>query len=281
MRTALIVALLLVIGLAAIWAAMAWQFSRDVDALRARVLAPPAAAEMPPRPAELAALLSRESAVPDGAAALRIRQRGEMRFGPTDRWMAFEAEQLVSLIKPAFAWDASIAMLPLVPVRVIDAFDGSSGLLDARVGGVVSVSRTAGGDADAGELMRYLAELAWAPGALTRNAGLSFEALSPTRVRVTAMAAATPVSVDLELGPNGEIIAAGVAARGMTVGNEIRPTRWGGTYSEWTTIGGLYLPRRAEVSWRPPEGAFVYWRGEIVSAEILDAEGRPMAARTP
>jgi hypothetical protein len=95
------------------------------------------------------------------------------------------------------------------------------------------------------------------------------------------MAAATPVSVELELGPNGEIIAAGVAARGMTFGDEIRPTPWGGTYSEWTTIGGLYLPRRAEVSWRPAEGAFVYWRGEIVSAEILDAEGRPMAARTP
>ncbi|HQZ13333.1 MAG TPA: hypothetical protein PK286_10655, partial [Devosia sp.] len=265
MRLALLALLLLAIGLAAVWAAMAWQFSRDVDALSVRVLGPPAAAGVPPHTPQLNGLLSRESAVPDGAVALRLRQRGEMRFGPTERWLPFEAEQLISLTKPAFLWDASVSMLPLIPVRVIDAFDGESGLLDARLGAAFPVSRVAGGDADAGELMRYLAELAWAPGALTRNAALTFEVLSPSHVRVTATAAGAPVTIDLELAPNGDIVAASAAARGMTVGGEVRPTPWGGAYSGWTMIDGLYLPRRAEVSWRPPEGAWVYWRGEILS----------------
>lgn len=278
MRIALIVVLLLVVGLAAVWAAMAWQFSREVEALRARVLAPAPPAAVPPRPSGLDALLRREDAVPEGAVALRIRQRGEMRFGPGERWVPFEAEQLVSLTKPAFVWDAGVAMLPLIPVRVIDTFDGTTGLLDARIGAAVSVSRVAGGSADADELMRYLAELAWAPGALTRNAGLDFEVLSPTRIRAIAKVAGTPVAVDLDIGPSGEIVSASAAARGMTVGNEIRPTPWEGTFSEWTTIGGLYLPRRGEVSWQLPEGPFVYWRGEILSVDILDAEGRPMAA---
>jgi len=124
MRLALLALLLLAIGLAAVWAAMAWQFSRDVDALSVRVLGPPAAAGVPPHTPQLNGLLSRESAVPDGAVALRLRQRGEMRFGPTERWLPFEAEQLISLTKPAFLWDASVSMLPLIPVRVIDAFDG-------------------------------------------------------------------------------------------------------------------------------------------------------------
>lgn len=281
MRIALIVLLLLVLGLAAAWAVMAWQFSRDVDALRARVLAPAAPGTVPEQPAQLAALLDRERAVPPGAVALRIRQRGEMRLGPDQAWLPFEAEQVISLTRPAFAWDASIAMLPLVPVRVIDAFDGTNGLLDVRMGAALSVSRVTGPEADAGELMRYLAELAWAPGALARNAGLDFEAVSADRVRVLATAAGTPVAVDLELGTAGEVVAATAEARGMTVGNEIRPTPWGGIFSDWTSIDGLYLPRRGEVSWRPAEGAFVYWRGEILSVELLDADGKPLAAVQP
>ena len=48
-------------------------------------------------------------------------------------------------------------------------------------------------------------------------------------------AGAVPVAVDLELGPNGEVVAATAEARGMTVGNEIRPT------PEPATYGAIFL----------------------------------------
>jgi hypothetical protein len=48
------------------------------------------------------------------------------------------------------------------------------------------------------------------------------------------------------------------------------PTPWGGEFGAYETLGGIRMPTRAEVYWELSEGRFVYWRGEVTSAQALD-----------
>jgi hypothetical protein len=44
------------------------------------------------------------------------------------------------------------------------------------------------------------------------------------------------------------------------------PTPWAGEFGDY-----ISLPTSAEVYWELPAGRYVYWRGTVTSAELLDA----------
>ena len=85
---------------------------------------------------------------------------------------------MISIHEPGFAWLARMQAAPLVSVRVLDCYVGGAGLLDARLFGSLSLARAAGAQATKGELMRYLAELAWTPHAMLRNPQLSWREIN-------------------------------------------------------------------------------------------------------
>ena len=49
------------------------------------------------------------------------------------------------------------------------------------------------------------------------------------------------------------------------------PTPWRGAFSDHGELGGLRVPRRAEVAWELPEGPFTYWRAEVTDLEVVTA----------
>jgi hypothetical protein len=51
----------------------------------------------------------------------RIEQSGTVRSNPTGNWAPFTATQHVAVRPPGFVWNASIQMMPVIPVRVLDA----------------------------------------------------------------------------------------------------------------------------------------------------------------
>lgn len=60
------------------------------------------------------------------------------------------------------AWDAQIAMLPGVPVRIVDCHIAGQGLLRAKVLGLITMAEQQGdGEIARGEFMRWFAELLW------------------------------------------------------------------------------------------------------------------------
>jgi hypothetical protein len=66
------------------------------------------------------------------------------------------------------------------------------------------LARAAGPQADKAELMRYLAELAWAPHAMLHNPQLSWREIDATTVEVSAESPAGPARVRL-IFENGDI----------------------------------------------------------------------------
>jgi hypothetical protein len=85
-----------------------------------------------------------------------------MRANLRGSWKPFTAGQVISIHEPGFARLARMQAAPLVSARILDCYVDGEGLLDARLFGSLPLARAAGPQADEGELMLYLAELAWA-----------------------------------------------------------------------------------------------------------------------
>lgn len=200
---------------------------------------------------------------------VKLRQRCQMRFAPDGDWHAVDAEQTIRVGAPGFVWLAETQMVPFVRVRVVDALVDDRGLLDVRLFGSLPIARSTGPDTDRGELMRYLAELPWAPHAILHNPGLSFRLIEPKVVEVSAGEPTKPATVRW-IFEHGDIVRVEADGRPHDEGNGVIVDRpWEGSFHDYQILGGIRVPRRAEVGWRLDSGLFNYWRGEILELTLL------------
>lgn len=88
--------------------------------------------------------------------------------------------------------------------HILDCYVDGEGLLEARLCGSLPLTRAAGPETSRGELMRYLAELIWAPHAMRHNPALSWREIDATAVEVSASSAGGPARVRL-IFENGDI----------------------------------------------------------------------------
>ena len=111
--------------------------------------------------------------------AVTIDIAGTFNMSATgEQWKPFTSRQRVVTARPGFLWDARIAMLPGLPVRVVDSYIAGKGMLHAAVRGLFTVAEISGGGEIArGEFMRYFAEAAWYPTALLPSQGVRWEAV--------------------------------------------------------------------------------------------------------
>ncbi|HSU04104.1 MAG TPA: DUF6544 family protein, partial [Acetobacteraceae bacterium] len=135
-----------------------------------------------------------------------------------------------------------------------------TGWLEARLFGSLRLARSTGPATDRGELMRYLAELPWAPHALLQNRSLSFRQIDRNSVEVSAPCADGPACVRLVFAGT-DVARIEADDRPRIEGRRIVPRPWTGRFADWRELGGVRVPTRAEVSWILPSGPFECWRG--------------------
>lgn len=195
----------------------------------------------------------------------RMEQRGTFRKSAANPWRPFTATQHVTVRPPGFVWDATIEMLPGIPVRVVDAYHDGRGLLRATLGGVLPVMEAAPGAAlDEGELLRYLAEAPLYPTALLPDAGVEWTPIDDASARATLVHGGTTAALTFRFNDRNEVERV-EGRRGFTHEDgtvEMRP--WVGYWHRYRKRGGMRVPTEGEVAWRDPEqGEVPYWRGRI------------------
>lgn len=200
---------------------------------------------------------------------VRITQSGTMCRSPGGPWKPFTAEQDFAADRTFFEWRARMPMLGPLAIRVVDRVEGGQGLLEGKLLGL-RVVRAEGPDVDRGELMRYLAELPWNPGAIALHPGLRWEELEDGTVEVSCTEGALEATVRLCFDAAGDIERAS-AIRPRTEGSRTVPTRWWGRFFDHRSMGGLRIPTRAEVTWELPSGPYPYFRGEVTSLTTASA----------
>jgi hypothetical protein len=193
----------------------------------------------------------------------RAEHAGEFRTSMDARWSAFRSVQHFWAVPPGFVWDARVEMVPLLAVRVRDAYIGGRACMLGKVAAVIPVVDAQGTpELASGALHRYLAESAWLPTALLPREGLAWTAIDDSTARVTLTDSGITVSLDVRFAATGEI-ARVEAERYRDVNGVGVPTPFVGHFRDYATVHGLRVPVAGEVEWVLPEGRFTYWRGRI------------------
>ncbi len=177
--------------------------------------------------------------------------------------MRFRARQRISLERPEFAWLARTG--PFGCVHVLDSMADGRGRLEVRAIGLLKLAGAGGrGPAAKGELMRYLAELAWAPDAIPRNPTLGWTVVDDRTLRVAAGAGEARGEVTLSLDENGRIGGVSAPDRPRREGAGFVERPWRGRFMEYRRHAGRWLPFAAEVAWVLDGEAFIAWRGALL-----------------
>src|SRR3954451_19403832 len=195
-------------------------------------------------------------------ASISLRQTGRMRQDRDTRWMSFRATQIISANSCAFEWKARVGPGGLVVVR--DVLRAGEGRLDVRALGLIPLVKNVGSPAlTRGELMRYLAELPWAPDAILLNTELRWRKGSAGRFIVGAGTGELAAEVSLTLDDQGQITETFAPDRPRVVKSGIIPTPWRGRFFDYRRSGGNLLAFAGEVGWVIDNELVICWQGRI------------------
>ena len=200
---------------------------------------------------------------------VRLQQEGEFRLGDAMApWKPLSATQHYTVDPPGFVWDARVAILPLVPVRVVDMYKAGKGTLRAKI-----LSRVPVADAEpspelnSGELMRYLAETVWFPTSLLPGEGVDWMPVDEHSAKATIDQRGATVSLVFHFNDRNEVERVYARNRPRDVGGTFEPTPWTGHFSNYQLRNGMLIPTDGEVEWNLPGGDLSYWRGHLEEIE--------------
>lgn len=270
MQTALALVVLALLGLVALQVAASRRFRARVLGLAAELRNAPPTRDIETGLPPMVADFARRSGA-DPAHPLRVvsfNQTAELRLRPGGPFTNISAWQVVSLGRPGFLWDAR-ASGAFPRFRVLDAYVGGAGQLDARAFGAIPVARASGPDIDLGEAYRYLAELPWAPDAILGNPDLVWRVTGADTAEVRMKAAGGTARVTFRFDADGDIVAIEATGRPARDANgKTNRYDWRGRFWDYRQIGDRRLPAHAEVGYVYPSGYEVYFRGEITDYHV-------------
>lgn len=231
------------------------------------------APEIPTQVRDLAVRLGADPVL--GARTVFLTQTGRMRINlSSNRWLGFSARQTISITSCAFHWQARFQ--PFGLLTVVDALQDGGGRLDATAFGFIPVMRTSPGPAlTRGELMRYLAELSYAPDAMLHNPHLRWRVGNAETLYVSAGSGSGAAEVRLSLGTDGRIAAIFAADRPRSANPPVLPTPWLGGFSDYQQREGRWVPFSGKVGWQIDGVDTLYWQGKLMKWG-LDKAGDPI-----
>jgi hypothetical protein len=199
-------------------------------------------------------------------AGVHLRHTGTFNLSDSSqRWVPFSSDQRVITRRPGFDWDARIAVMPGIAVRVHDAYIGGEGLLHAALLAMFPLVIQRGTPQVAeGELMRFLAESPWYPTVLLPGQGVRWEPRDDRTAVATLVDGRVSASLLFRFAANGLLESVRSEKRGRLVAGVTVPTPWIGRWSDWMWLNGVRVPTRGEVAWLLPSGPLPYWRGGVV-----------------
>jgi len=200
---------------------------------------------------------------------MRMTQSGELRTDPRrPRWMKFRAEHRVRPESRTFSWDARVRVLPLLHLRVRDAYADGMGSGQVQLLSLVTVASDRNTpELNAASLHRYLAEAVWYPTALLPSAGVQWSPVDERSAVATLSDRGNTVSLEFRFNDLAEVVGIHTQGRWSRTANGYELTPWEGHFSGYRRHQGVLVPARAEVGWYANGRLEIVWKGEITSLE--------------
>jgi hypothetical protein len=222
---------------------------------------------LPEIPAAITALARRVGVTnKESSGNVHLEQTGTMRNGPEAKFRKFRATQTISLSRPEFTWRAKTG--PLGAIKITDVLAEGRGDIRVRVFGLVPLARIGGDSVTKGEILRYLAELPWAPDALLANRSLRWRIVDNGVFAVSSGMNSAAGEVQLRVGMEG-LITSMSALRPRAEGDNMVDRPWRGRFSDYRWHQGRLIPFQGEVGWVVNGREFTVWRGGITEWSIV------------
>lgn len=197
------------------------------------------------------------------AQRVTLTQSGDMQLGKGAGRSRFRARQMIDIRETGFVWRAAFG--PFGAVSVCDGYADGAGALDVRLFGLIRLAHMGGPALAKGEIMRYLAEIAWAPDAMVFNGSLVWTVIDARTFSVAAGSGAGYGSVQISLDDEGRIGGIFAPDRPYTDGKHTDERPWSGRFFDYRRHAGRLLPFGAEVGWVIDGRYSNYWRGTMTS----------------
>jgi len=201
------------------------------------------------------------------ATVVRLHMHGEIKLR---RWMPFEAEEVIHAERGVI-WQARVGS-GLGQLRGTDRLVDGHGSMSWRSFGILPVVRGSGPDVTRAGAGRLAAELIWLPSVLL-SPNVFWSGFHPSRVQASLTVQGHPASLNLSVGPNGELNAVSLARWGNPDGGPFRSVEFGGYSEGESTFGGYTIPTLLRAGWYFGTDRF-YSEGEFFRVTIDRAEFR-------
>ncbi len=203
----------------------------------------------------------------DIPAVARIQQTGRMRTSPDSKWMPFNATQYFDLIQPAFVWNTTVQVAPLVTMTGRDKFLNGEGEMLIKILSLITVVNEGHNNKmNTGTMLRYMGETTWFPAAVL-TPYFSWKQLDSMTVKATMNYAGTAAEGTYVFNEAGDFVAF-EAERYYGGGNDARLECWRVEATGYRDFGGIRVPYRNRVVWKLREGDFTWLELEVTELEI-------------
>ena len=198
-------------------------------------------------------------------AAVRLKQKAEMRLAEDKAWMPVQAEQYFTSQEPSFIWKANIKAAPFIHISGRDKYENGKGNMLIKVLSLFTVADSKGKEIDQGTLLRYLAETIWFPSAAL-NEYLTWEEIDEQNAKATMTYGDITASGVFTFNSEGEVVKFEAERYGVFDG-EIRLETWSIPVRDYKQFEGIKIPTKGNVTWKLDTGDFNWFNFEVTEIE--------------
>jgi hypothetical protein len=195
----------------------------------------------------------------------RLRQTGELRTKTqSDRWLQFQADQVVTPLSLGFIWNARVNIAPLIHVRVRDAYIAGQGSGKVSLLSAITVTEERDRfEMDSGALHRYLAEAVWYPTALLPSTYLEWSPIDDNKALASLTDSNITVQLEFSFNDAGEVTGIYSPGRWGTFDGGYKQASWEGHFRKYEVRDGMRIPTEGEVGWYSSSEWQSVWKGTI------------------
>ncbi len=197
-----------------------------------------------------------------------FNQTGHLRASHESGWMPFKARQWICLSQCDFRWLCKTG--PLFTLRIEDSLINAKAVGKMSLLGVIPLGTAQSSPSIIkAQLMRYLAELPWAPDAILHNSALRWTVDADGKLGVGLTIGDVSGSVTFELNDEGFLESvSGIRPRAHK--GAFIDTPWRGIFSNYQQAAGRNIPMAGEVGWSILGAYHRVWKGELSDWHLSD-----------
>lgn len=195
--------------------------------------------------------------------AVKLKQSGVMKLKPgQEKYFKPEAEQYISVSEPGFLWQIDLKIMPLIKTTGRDYFyRGNASMLIKLAYLLPIVDQKSNSKINESALHRFLLEVPWYPTAAL-NKYLKWEKIDSSSARATINYQGMKAAADFIFDQEGNLLRT-EAMRYKESNENTKRLKCTGELKEYTTVDGISIPRKIDVSWYLDSGKFTWFKIEL------------------